>query len=296
MKPETPDTAASTPMQLILLSGISGSGKSIALKSLEDLGYYCIDNLPVGLIRAFIAQALDGSSTFSKVAIGVDARNRPAELAQLPQLLSDLATGQITTHLLFLDSSDEVLLKRYSETRRRHPLSAGGLSLAEAIARDRALMRPIATLSDAVIDSTDLNVHQLRRRVLTELGLVGAGISVLFESFAYKKGVPADADFVFDARALPNPHWDARLRPLSGRDQPVREWLQAQPDVSAFLTDVRQFLERWLPDSENTERSYVTVAVGCTGGRHRSVYIVESLSAYFRSKRETVQHFHRELG
>jgi RNase adapter protein RapZ len=303
---------------LLIVSGISGSGKTIALNALEDQGFYCVDNLPAGLVRAFSTQTL-GVADGQRVAVGIDARNRESDLQQIPAVISDLAAAGIDVQLVFLESSDDILLKRYSETRRRHPLSLAvnesapvaaapamaraGLGLKEAIARERRLMQPIASLADVVIDTTELNVHQLRRRIITELGVGAAGLSVLFESFAYKKGVPLDADFVFDARGLPNPHWDARLRPLSGRDAPVREWLSAHGDVQAFLSDVSGFLSRWLPPPDSTERSYVTVAIGCTGGRHRSVYLIEALAQHFTSVRDTrgmeygaVMRFHRELG
>ncbi len=285
--------------RFLVVSGISGSGKTVALNTLEDQGFYCVDNLPAGLVREFAAQtseALGVRDSDQSVAIGIDARNRPSDLQQIPAVLSDLAAAGLELTLVFLDSSDDILLKRYSETRRRHPLSRDGLSLKEAIARERALMHPIAGIADLVIDTTDLNVHQLRRRIITDLGLGAAGLSVLFESFAYKKGLPAEADFVFDARSLPNPHWDARLRPLSGRDTLVREWLAQQSEVQAYLADLKSFLERWLPPPDSSERSYVTVAVGCTGGRHRSVYLVESLALHFATTRESVMSFHRELG
>ncbi len=295
----TTSTEATRKQRFLIVSGISGSGKSIALNTLEDQGFYCVDNLPAGLVREFAAQTSETpglNDSGQRVAIGIDARNRPSDLQQIPAVLSDLAAAGSEVTLVFLDSSDEILLKRYSETRRRHPLSRDGLSLKEAIARERALMHPIASLADLVIDTTELNVHQLRRRIITDLGLGAAGLSVLFESFAYKKGLPADADFVFDARSLPNPHWDARLRPLSGRDTPVRDWLALQADVQAYLADLKTFLERWLPPSDSSERSYVTVAIGCTGGRHRSVYLVEALALHFASTRESVMSFHRELG
>jgi RNase adapter protein RapZ len=282
--------------RLLILSGISGSGKSVALATLEDQGFYCVDNLPAGMVRAFASQALGLTEADQPVAVVIDARNRPKDLQQIPSVLSDLAAAGAQTQLVFLESTDEILLKRYSETRRRHPLSRDGSSLKESIARERALMLPIESLADLVIDTTELNVHQLRRRIITELGLGGAGLSVLFESFAYKKGLPADADFVFDARSLPNPHWDARLRPLSGRDQPVRDWLNDEAEVQAYLNDLKQFLTRWLPPADSTERSYVTVAIGCSGGRHRSVYLVESLAQYFSNLRGSVMRFHRELG
>ncbi len=297
-EPDVPESDApeAKVSELIILSGISGSGKSVVLNTLEDQGYYCVDNLPVGLMRAFLAQMQASASANQRIAVGIDARSRPQDLIEMPHVLSDLATAGVTAKLLFLESHDDVLIKRYSETRRRHPLSMNGLSLREAIAKDRALMLRIESLADLVIDTSDLNVHQLRRRVITELGLHSAGIAVLFESFAYKKGVPSDADFVFDARGLPNPHWEATLRPLSGRDQPVREWLEAKPDVRAFFEDLAAFLERWLPASDSSERAYVTVAIGCTGGRHRSVYLVEQLCAHFRVSRGGVMSFHREQG
>ena len=282
--------------ELIILSGISGSGKSVVLNTLEDQGYYCIDNLPVGLMRAFLAQTQAAPNGYQRVAVGIDARSRPQDLDEVPRVLSELAGAGVSAKLLFLESHDDVLIKRYSETRRRHPLSNHGLSLRESIAKDRALMQKIESLADLVIDTSDLNVHQLRRRVITELGLRSAGIAVLFESFAYKKGVPSDADFVFDARGLPNPHWEPTLRPLSGRDQPVREWLESKPDVQGFFNDLAIFLERWLPSSDSSERAYVTVAIGCTGGRHRSVYLVERLCAHFRDSRGGVMSFHREQG
>ena len=286
----------STKPELIILSGISGSGKTVVLNTLEDQGYYCIDNLPVGLMRAFLAQTRAAASGYQRVAVGIDVRSRPQDLDDVPRVLSDLAAAGVTAKLLFLESHDDVLIKRYSETRRRHPLSNHGLSLREAIAKDRALMQKIESLADVVIDTSDLNVHQLRRRVITELGLHAAGIAVLFESFAYKKGLPSDADFVFDARGLPNPHWDATLKPLSGRDKPVREWLEAKLEVQEFFADLVTFLERWLPASDSSERAYVTVAIGCTGGRHRSVYLVERLCEHFRGTRSGVMSFHREQG
>ncbi len=289
---------------VLILSGISGSGKSVALTTLEDQGFYCIDNLPCGLVAAALKQSLVAGG-MQKLAIGIDARNRPEDLRLLPQVLSDLAAEGANSRLIFLDSREEVLLKRYSETRRRHPLSGSSLnasglspsmSLREAIMRERQLMQPVAMLADLVLDTSDLNVHQLRRKIITELGLSQSGLFVLFESFAYRKGLPNDADFVFDARGLPNPHWDARLRPLSGRDSAVKEWLESESTVADYKADLIRFLERWLPTTDSTERAYVTVAIGCTGGRHRSVYLVEALTAHFQALRGSVLSFHRELG
>ena len=209
-------------------------------------------------------------------------------------MLAGLAEAGIDHELVFLDTRDEVLIKRYSETRRRHPLSGDGLGLADAIALERKRMRPIAAIADRTIDTSELNVHQLRRLVIAELGMTAHSLTLLFESFAYKRGVPTDADFVFDARCLPNPHWNARLRPLSGRDTPVREWLDAQPDVVQFFDHLRGFLETWLPRFRQEGRSYVTICIGCTGGRHRSVHPGRAPAEHFRPTYDQVLSHHRE--
>jgi RNase adapter protein RapZ len=286
----------SRPDRLIILSGLSGSGKSVALRTLEDLDYYCVDNLPSALLPAFVrAVSRDSDGLRTRLAVGVDVRNRADDLNRLPEVLSELAELGIEYELVFLDTRDDMLIKRYSETRRRHPLSLDGLSLADAIALERKLMRQIATIADRVIDTSELNVHQLRRQVIAELGMSAGSLTLLFESFAFKKGVPPVADFVFDARCLPNPHWDARLRPLSGRDAPVREWLEQQPDAVLFQDDLRNFLDTWLIRFQNEGRSYVTICIGCTGGRHRSVHLVERLTEHFRQNYQQVLSYHREL-
>ena len=282
---------------LIVVSGMSGSGKTVALRTLEDLGYYCVDNLPSELLPQFVASISRGGAQHPRIAVGIDVRNRPEDLSHLPESLSTIGAMGYQHQLVFLDTRDEVLIRRYSETRRRHPLSEGGLPLADAIARERRLLKPLVAIADRIVDSSDLNIHQLRRVVVTELALSEqAGLSILLESFAYKHGVPTDADFVFDLRCLPNPHWDARLRPLSGRDAAVRENLDAQPLAQRYVADVTQFLDHWLPCFEKDTRSYVTVAFGCTGGRHRSVYFAEKLATYLRDTgRPQVLTFHREL-
>ena len=280
---------------MIVVSGLSGSGKSVALRTLEDLDYYCVDNLPSALVPAFVrAVSGEGEGVHQRLAVGVDVRNRADDLNRLPGVLSELAELGIDYEMVFLDTRDEVLIKRYSETRRRHPLSLSGLGLADAIALERKLMRQIATIADRVIDTSELNVHELRRLVIAELGMSGS-LTLLFESFAYKKGVPPVADFVFDARCLPNPHWNKALRPLSGRDAPVREWLEEQADVVLFFEQLRDFLETWLIRFKNEGRSYVTICIGCTGGRHRSVHLVERLSEHFRKHNQQVLSYHREL-
>jgi len=282
--------------RLVVISGMSGAGKTIALRALEDLDYYCVDNLHAALMPAFVAAATAGAAgPHPRLAVGIDVRNSSEDLQRVPTILAELAQQGIEHELIFLDARDEVLFKRYSDTRRRHPLTGDGLSLNEAIALERKRLKPVSVIANRVIDTSELNVHQLRRLMATELGMVGGELSLLFESFAYKRGVPADADFVFDARCLPNPHWDARVRPLSGRDPAVREWLEAKPEVMQYLGEVSTFLDTWLPRFEAENRSYVTICIGCTGGRHRSVYLAEKLAEHFRATREQVLTFHREL-
>jgi len=287
----------STPGErLIVLSGLSGSGKTVALRTLEDLDYYCVDNLPTALMPSFVDAVRDGQpGRYPKLAVGVDVRNRAEDLNRLPEILAMIAHRGIPYELIFLDTRDDVLLKRFSDTRRRHPLTADGIALNDAIALERKLLRPLSAIADRVIDSSELNVHQLRRLIATEFGSTGSQMSLLFESFAYKKGVPTDADYVFDARCLPNPHWDPKLRPLSGRDAAIREYFATLPEVENFFEQVRAFLGTWLPRFEADQRNYITVCIGCTGGRHRSVYIAERLAEAFRAQREHVMTFHREL-
>jgi UPF0042 nucleotide-binding protein len=281
---------------LLIVSGMSGSGKSVALKTFEDLDFYCVDNLPAELLPEFVRSATHPGRASQKLAVGIDARSR-GDLAHFPERLSALGAMGLDPKLVFFDTRDEVLLKRYSDTRRRHPLTHLGLALADAIALERQALKPLRALADVIIDTSDLNVHQLRRRVITDLGLtMDSSLSLLFESFAYRRGVPPEVDFVFDARALPNPHWDARLRPLSGRDREVRDYLDAQADVAEYVAQVSAFLDTWLPRMRSDTRSYVTIAFGCTGGRHRSVYLAEKLAEHARERGwGEVATFHREL-
>ncbi|KFN46796.1 hypothetical protein N790_08250 [Arenimonas malthae CC-JY-1] len=281
---------------LIVVTGLSGSGKSVALKTLEDLDVYCTDNLPVELLPEFVKSVAGDGRNMARMAVGIDVRNA-SDLARIPEWLSAVGSLGFDYKLVFFDTRDEVLLKRYSDTRRKHPLSHGGLALADAIELERLRLRPLQAIADLVMDTSEMNVHQMRRQVTTAVGVgTTRGMSLLFESFAYKRGLPADADFVFDARALPNPHWDARLRPLSGRDAAVREHLDQDPVVQEFVAHVQAFLENWVPRFEAETRSYLTIAFGCTGGRHRSVYLAERLAAHCRSHgREGVLTFHREL-
>lgn len=289
------ETPAST---LVIVSGMSGSGKSVALRTFEDLGFFCVDNLPADLLPQFVASVVGiDAGAPSKLAVSIDVRNR-RDLSNIPEWLSAVGALGFDPRLVFFDASDEALLKRYADTRRRHPLSHLGLGLADAISLERQVLKPLRTLADAIVDTSTLNVHQLRRQVITEFGIGGdASMSLLFESFAYRRGVPADADFVFDARALPNPHWDPVLRPLSGRDQAIRDYLEAQPDVNLFAEQINQFLDTWLPRLHvDSTRSYATIAIGCTGGRHRSVYLAERFAEHARAQGwDEVAVHHREL-
>ena len=268
-------------MRLIFLSGLSGSGKSVALHMLEDLDFYCIDNIPAALLQTFISHTVrSGAPVYQRTAVGIDARNPDADIATVPMLLDELKRSGIHCELLFLVTSDEELLRRFAETRRKHPLSRKGESLHDAIALERALLEPVVNVADLVIDTSRMGVHELRELINRRVGKRPRDrMSVLFESFGFKYGIPGDADFVFDARSLPNPYWEPSLRALTGRDQPVVHFLEAQPGVARFIEDVGNFIETRIPEHQAANRRYLTVAVGCTGGQHRSVYIVEQLAA-----------------
>jgi UPF0042 nucleotide-binding protein len=270
-------------MRLVIVSGLSGSGKSVALAMLEDLDYYCVDNIPAGLLPAFIGYTVRTSEVaYRLTAVGVDARNRPEDLADVPRLVAELRRSGIGCELLFLRADNDTLLERFSETRRRHPLSRSGIGLQEALELEERLLAPVANAADLTIDTSRLSVHELRELVRDRVvEHPSGGTSLLFQSFAYRRGVPDDADFVFDARALPNPYWEPELRELSGRDEAVDRFLSRDPEATQFLSDVIAFLERWLPSLVRSNRSYLTVAVGCTGGQHRSVYLAERLAAHF---------------
>jgi len=281
---------------VVIVSGLSGSGKSVALKTFEDLDYYCVDNLPVELLPAFVRSLVRDDGLPERMAVGIDVRSRHSDLSRLAEWRAAATSIGVDASLLFFEASDDILLRRYADTRRRHPLSRLGLSLPQAIASERQLLQPLRAEADAIIDTSSLNVHQLRRRGITEFALEHSpGLSLLFESFAYKRGVPEEADFVFDARVLPNPHWEPALRPLTGRDARVREYLDAQPEVDAYVRQVAGFLDTWLPGLRNDTRAYVTVAFGCTGGKHRSVYLAERLAEHARAQGwSEVATYHRE--
>ena len=275
-------------MQLILVSGLSGSGKSIALNVLEDSGYYCVDNLPATLVPQ-VVDLLSGAA-HERVALSIDARS--LALSEAADYLAGLRGRGIDCRVLYLEANSPTLLRRFSETRRRHPLAASGLTLAEAIERERTLLAGVAGLGQR-IDTSDLQPRVLQNWIRDLLGLGAGSLSLLFESFSYKDGVPLDADWVLDARMLANPHYDPKLRPLTGRDAPVIDYLEREPAVGRWLDDVRGLLERWLPEIVRENRSSVTVAIGCTGGRHRSVYLAERLAAAFAPKwKVLVRHRH----
>ena len=266
-------------MQLILISGLSGSGKSIALNVLEDAGYYCVDNLPAPLMPQLVKHLHD--EDIARVAVAVDMRGGTGIVA-LPQQLRDLRSSDIDLRFVFLDARDDVLIQRFSETRRRHPLGGDDTTLAEAIAREREALDAIAALGHH-IDTSDLRPSALRGFVKDFAALdLASGLTLLFESFGYKHGLPLDADLVFDVRCLPNPHYDPQLRPLTGRDPEVARFLAAEPEVARMAEDIRRFVADWLPAYVNDSRAYLTVAIGCTGGQHRSVYLAELLATRFR--------------
>ncbi|WP_313515189.1 RNase adapter RapZ [Pseudomonas sp.] len=284
-------------MRLIIVSGRSGSGKSTALDVLEDNGFYCIDNLPAGLLPELAERALIHTELAQPlVAVSIDARNLPSHLQRFPELLDEVRSRHIQSDVLFLDADPETLLKRFSETRRRHPLTSATRSLAEAIDDESQLLGPIADLADLKIDTTHLNLYQLRDTIkLRLLNKPEPGTAFLIESFGFKRGMPVDADLVFDVRCLPNPYWKPELREHSGLEQPVIDYLSAQADVQEMYQDISSYLQKWLPRFAASNRAYVTVAVGCTGGHHRSVYLAERLGAALKEQLKNVQVRHRDL-
>jgi Predicted P-loop-containing kinase len=283
--------------RLVIISGLSGAGKTIALNTLEDLGFYCIDNLPVSLLKEFAGQINDGAIKIShEIAIGIDARNTAREIAKLPELIGALKQGGLQTELVFVEASDDVLTRRYSETRRKHPLSTKSVSLSAAINKERCIMRELSEHADLRIDTTHTQMHELRDLVRKRIAdRPPSSLSVQFISFGYKHGIPRDADFVFDARCLPNPYWRKNLRDLTGKDQAVVRFLAAHKQVSRMIKHIRSFLSCWIPQFEADNRSYLCIAVGCTGGHHRSVYIIERLTEYFRQVGKHVIINHRDI-
>ncbi len=283
-------------MKLIIVSGLSGSGKSVVLHTLEDLGYYCIDNLPAGLLSALALELQLAPKPVENVAVGIDARNLPQSLKQFNEILDQLKSQGISNEILFITCDPATLIKRFSETRRRHPLSSDRVSLAEAVELERQLLEPIARRADLFIDTSQTTVHQLRDQVHQRIERrEDSRLSLMFQSFGFKHGIPSDADFVFDVRCLPNPHWQPELRPLTGRDEAVSHFLGGEAQVITMTDNLTGFLDTWIPAFEADKRSYLTVAIGCTGGQHRSVYLVEQLAKHFGKHYPNVTTRHREL-
>ncbi len=283
--------------RLIIVSGLSGSGKSVALHVLEDLGYYCIDNLPAALLQSAVDEvSSNGEQQAALLAVGIDARNRSQDLRALPSLINKFRQRDIATDVLFLQADDEVLLKRYSESRRRHPLAEHGSALLAAIEVEREVLAEVINSADLIIDTSRTSTYELADTIRKRVDRRGTdSMSVLIESFGFKNGIPADADFVFDMRCLPNPYWTVELRGLTGLDSEVREFLNAEERFVAMHDDILDFLGRWIPEYRQAHRGYLTVAIGCTGGQHRSVYMVEKLAASLAERDEAVTTRHNEI-
>jgi UPF0042 nucleotide-binding protein len=284
-------------MRLILISGLSGSGKSVALNMLEDLNYYCVDNIPAALLKPFISHTVRSrDNMYERTAVGLDARNTPAEIATVPALVQESKSSGIACEMLFLTARDDELLRRFAETRRKHPMSRGSESLHQAIALERRMLEPIVQASDFIIDTSRMGVHDLREMVRSRVDARQQGkISILFESFGFKYGIPGDADFVFDARSLPNPYWEPELRKLTGREVEVARFLERSDTVPRLIADITRFVEARIPEYQVSNRRYFTVAIGCTGGQHRSVYLVEKIAADFSRRFPDVSARHSGL-
>jgi len=284
-------------MRLIIVSGLSGSGKSVALRVLEDLDFYCVDNIPVKLLRPFVDEMANRSEySFENIGVGLDVRSHHSDLAEIPVLMQSLRQTGTTVELLFLQADTDVILKRFGETRRKHPLTNRETGLEEAIAKEQALLGPIIDSADLIIDTSTTNIYELREQVRNRIGLRDRGaVSIEIESFGYKHGLPANADFVFDVRCLPNPYWEPQLQVLNGKDAPVAEFLDSQPLVQNMIDDITAFLETWIPRYKNFQRAYLTIAIGCTGGQHRSVYIAEAVARRLANTHGQIRIRHNEL-
>lgn len=281
-------------MNLVIVSGLSGSGKSIALQVLEDLEYYCIDNLPINMLDALTKEMIAAKHEF--VAVGIDARNIATELEQFPIQIKQFQKDDMAFEIFFLEASNAALLKRFSETRRKHPLSNTETPLEEAINHERKLLEFISSKADLRIDTSSTNVYQLRDLIKDRVNKTdNQNISIMFESFGFKHGVPINADFVFDIRCLPNPHWVAKLRSLTGADEAVIQYLDKHEEVNEMFNDIMSFMNKWIPLFEANNRSYITIAIGCTGGQHRSVYLVNKLAKMAKNKHNNVLSRHREI-
>jgi len=274
---------------------MSGGGKSTALNALEDLGYYCIDNLPGAMLPDFGPRISANPDLYRKVALGVDARSRESDFQIVINWMESLRSDGFNCRLLFVTAEKPVLIKRFSETRRRHPLTGSDKVLPDAIENEELILMALRRQADQVIDSSNTNIHQLRRQVWNFVDRRSSDLTIVLQSFAFKKGVPQDVDFMFDARVLPNPHWQPELRALTGQDEAVRVWLEDDQQVLKMTKDIEDFMNAWLPEFKNAQRSYVTIGIGCTGGKHRSVYLAEKLAELLGEEHENVLVHHREM-
>ncbi len=285
-------------MKVIIVSGRSGSGKSTALHVLEDLGFYCIDNLPIGLLFPLTREATENASPgrLNKMAVSIDARNLSGEIANFERIYEQLSQPGLSVEIIFLDASDQSLLQRFHATRRKHPLSNDKVSLREAIRDEKVLLEPLARLADLHVDTTELSIYELRDMIKQRVaGRRDQELALLFQSFGYKHGVPVDSDYVFDVRCLPNPYWDTSLRQYTGLDKPVADFLEKDPLTRQMIDELIRLLETWLPAFSHSNRSYMTISIGCTGGQHRSVYLCEQLGDHFSRHYSNVQTRHTEL-
>lgn len=283
-------------MKLTIISGRSGSGKSTVLHVLEDRGYYCIDNLPASLLSSLASRISSDATGIPNVAVSIDARNISADLDKFPSIINELKNKSLPTEIVFLDANSQTLLKRFSETRRKHPLSSEAIGLKEAIDKESELLEAISIMASLSIDTSNMSLHQLRDTVKNHLlDDQQTTLALLFQSFGFKNGLPVDADIVYDVRCLPNPYWDNSLRSLTGLDDAVVGFLDSQEEVQEMCSDIENFLQKWIPSFESNNRSYITVALGCTGGQHRSVYMCEKLGEIFSTQGSNVQVRHREL-
>jgi UPF0042 nucleotide-binding protein len=284
-------------MKLIIISGRSGSGKSTCLHVLEDLGYYCVDNMPASLLAALAERiAEENNNELDKVAVSIDARNLSGDLSKFREIFNQLDKSALDSQIIFLDAETNTLLKRFSETRRKHPLSNSDLGLLEAIKLEKELLSPIANLASLTIDTSSLNLHDLRDIVRDRVANHEQDtLALQFQSFGFKHGIPIDADMVYDLRCLPNPYWVSTLRGLTGLDQAVIDYLESESEVERMFNDIKDFLENWIPSFERSNRSYITIALGCTGGQHRSVFLSEKLGKHFSQTISNIQVRHREL-
>ncbi|MCP4390850.1 MAG: RNase adapter RapZ [Gammaproteobacteria bacterium] len=284
-------------MKLVIVSGLSGSGKTVALRTLEDAGYYCIDNLPLGMLPELVDNMINTTpEPYDLVAIAIDARSGVESSARFDEIMRHISGHPLQLNILFLTCNTSRLLKRFSETRRKHPLSNQGLPLADAIQQEKKLLEDIHANADHAIDSSDLNVHELRQMIIDRLlSQTTSEMGILIQSFGFKNGVPADTDFVFDVRCLPNPHWEKDLKPLTGCDRAVIKYLQSYDEVEEMFTSIFRFLVDWTPHFEKENRSYMTISIGCTGGKHRSVYLTERIAAELKQQRENISIRHRDM-